>query len=312
MAYSDDTSFYLYGVGEKPEALTLGSLVLERYWQPLIARHYTHPMLSPMTLQEHAYISNLTDVKLHGTSRLAPSVGVSAVDIVELGLAWNKDVERMVVAKKGTRAVLKDPEEFLIMLVLSNLRAQEKLRLWLSAARSDYVMKIKFARRPKVWLLTGLYILEDARALAFRGQSAEVLTGVSASIIGALSSVPLGGSLSLGNGRSWEVSMEVAEQHVWAAQYCLLDAHFIKAGRDGVDGIKLPLSMGLYRDFLSVNTVRGAGDDIVELEVKDVRPEDPQLKEWVEDEDSEELKEYEKRLDEAITAFEKAPAHLLR
>ncbi|GFF93959.1 hypothetical protein IFM60648_10258 [Aspergillus lentulus] len=173
-------------------------------------------------------------------------------------------------------------------------------------------MKIKFARRPKVWLLMGLYILEDARALAFRGQSAEVLTGVLASIIGALSSVPLGGSLSLGNGRSWEVSMEVVEQHVWAAQYCLLDAYFIKAGRDGVDGIKLPLSMGLYCDFLSVNTVRGAGDDIVELEVKDVRPEDPQLKEWVEDEDSEELKEYEKRLDEAITAFEKAPAHLLR
>ncbi|GFF96257.1 hypothetical protein IFM53868_08446 [Aspergillus udagawae] len=303
MAYSDDTSFYLYGVGEKPEALTLGSLVLERYWQPLIARHYTHPMLSPTTLQEHAHISNLTDVKLHGTSRLAPSVGVSAVDIVELGLAWNKDVERMVVAKKGTRAVLKDPEEFLVTSVLTNPRAQEKLRLWLSAARSDYVMKIKFARRPKVWLLTGLYILEDARALAFRGQSAEVSTGVSASIIGALSSVPLGGSLSLGNGRSWEVSMEVAEKHVWAAQYRLLDAHFIKSGRDGVDGIKLPLSMGLYRDFLSVNTVRGAGDEIVELEIKGVRPEN---------QDSEELKAYEERLDMAITMFENAPAHLLR
>jgi hypothetical protein len=40
-----DDSFYLYGVGEKPDALTLGSLVLEKYWQPLIARHYTHEML---------------------------------------------------------------------------------------------------------------------------------------------------------------------------------------------------------------------------------------------------------------------------
>jgi hypothetical protein len=106
--------------------------------------------------------------------------------------------------------------------------------------------------------------------------------------------------------------MEVAEQHVWAAQYRLLDAHFIKAGRDGVDGVNLPLSMGLYRDILSVNTVRGAGDETVELEVKDVRPEDPQLKEWVEDQDSGELKAYEKRLDEAITVFEKAPAHFLR
>jgi hypothetical protein len=41
----DDESFYLYGIGEKPDALTLGSLVLEKYWMPLIARHYTHDPL---------------------------------------------------------------------------------------------------------------------------------------------------------------------------------------------------------------------------------------------------------------------------
>lgn len=45
MQASHDSSFYLYGVGESPEALTLGSLVLEKYWQPLIARHYTHKKL---------------------------------------------------------------------------------------------------------------------------------------------------------------------------------------------------------------------------------------------------------------------------
>ena len=45
MGASDDSSFFLYGMGEKPEALTLGSLVLEKYWQPLIARHYTHELL---------------------------------------------------------------------------------------------------------------------------------------------------------------------------------------------------------------------------------------------------------------------------
>jgi hypothetical protein len=41
----DDDSFFLYGIGEKPDALTLGSLVLEKYWIPLIARHYTHEPL---------------------------------------------------------------------------------------------------------------------------------------------------------------------------------------------------------------------------------------------------------------------------
>lgn len=45
MGAGDDSSFFLYGVGERPEALTLGSLVLEKYWQPMIARHYTHEQL---------------------------------------------------------------------------------------------------------------------------------------------------------------------------------------------------------------------------------------------------------------------------
>jgi hypothetical protein len=105
--------------------------------------------------------------------------------------------------------------------------------------------------------------------------------------------------------------MEVAEQHVWAAQYRLLDAHFIKAGRDGVEGVKLPLSMGLYRDVLSVNTVRGAGTDEVGLELKEVKAHDESGQD-VEDQDSEELKAYEKRLEEAITVFEKAPSHFLK
>lgn len=41
----DESSFFLYGMGESPEALTLGSLVLEKYWQPTLARHYTHEVL---------------------------------------------------------------------------------------------------------------------------------------------------------------------------------------------------------------------------------------------------------------------------
>ncbi|KAL4976644.1 hypothetical protein BDW66DRAFT_134460 [Aspergillus desertorum] len=45
MGSGDDFSFFLYGVGQRPEALTLGSLVLENYWQPMIARRYTHELL---------------------------------------------------------------------------------------------------------------------------------------------------------------------------------------------------------------------------------------------------------------------------
>jgi hypothetical protein len=69
--------------------------------------------------------------------------------------------------------------------------------------------------------------------------------------------------------------------------------------------------MGLYRDVLSVNTVRGAGTDEVGLELKEVKAHDESGQD-VEDQDSEELKAYEKRLEEAITVFEKAPSHFLK
>jgi hypothetical protein len=139
-----------------------------------------------------------------------------------------------------------------------------------------------------------------------------ISAGVSGALIGALSSVAVGGSLSLGEGNSWQMTTELSDQHVWAAQYRLLDARFIKVGREGAESVKLPLSMGLYRDVLSVNTVRGDGTDEVELELKGEKETDDESGQDVEDQDSEELKGYEKRLEEAISIFEKAPSHFLK
>ncbi|KAH1790634.1 hypothetical protein KXX35_002777 [Aspergillus fumigatus] len=312
MNASDDSSFYLYGMGERPEALTLGSLVLERYWEPLVARHYTHELLSQEALQEHAYVSNVSNVIFHGRSRLTPGISLSGGDIIDLTLAWNKDSERIVVAKKGARIILKDPEEFLATSVLRNPKAQEKLKLWLSAARSAYVLNFKFARRPKIWMLSGLYLLEDACTMVSRHSSSKISAGVSGSLVGALSSVPVGGFLNLGEGNSWEMTMELTEQHVWAAQYRLLDARFVKVDKRGADSVKLPLSMGLYRDVLSVGTVRGAETDEVELELKNKDQAGGESGQDVEDQDGEELEAYEKRLEEAISVFEKAPLHFLK
>ncbi|KAL4742389.1 hypothetical protein BDV11DRAFT_180764 [Aspergillus similis] len=311
MGAGDDSSFFLYGVGQRPEALTLGSLVLEKYWQPMIARHYTHELLSEAALQEHAYVSEVDNIVFHGSSRCAPSASVEGGDIVNLGLAYNKDLERVVVAEKGTRMILKEPESFLTTNVLNNPQAQQKLKLWLSAAHSSYVLNFKFARRPKVWLLTGLYLLEKTRTIVSRGQSTDISAGVSSALIGALSGVPVGGSVSLGVGSSWEMAMEIAEPHVWAAQFRLLDARFIRTGRSGVDGVKLPVSMGLYRDVMSVNTARGGEGNSIELGLESEQGENGSGPS-VDEQDSKELEEYEKRLEQAIARFEMAPKHLLQ
>ncbi|KAJ5948918.1 hypothetical protein N7454_002225 [Penicillium verhagenii] len=300
-----DESFFLYGMGERPEALTLGSLVLEKYWQPMIARHYTHELLSDDALREHAYTTNVTNAVFHGTSRLTPSIGLEAGDIVNLHLAYNKDLERIVTAEKGTRVLLKDPETFLTKNVLSNDVAQQKLKLWLSAAYSDFVVHFKFARRPKVWMLTGLYLLEDTRTVVSRGQSSKVSAGVSSSIIGALSGVPVGGSVSLGVGSTWEMAMQVAEPHVWAAQFRLLDAKFIKMGKGGAGGCEASCFDGSLSGY---HVDEEEEDDEEENQGQSLQ--DGGVGE--DDQESLEVEEYEKQLEAAIKHFEKAPKHFLQ
>lgn len=100
-------------------------------------------------------------------------------------------------------------------------------------------------------MLTGLYLLEGTRTAVSCGKSVDASTGLSSALVGAFSSVPIGASVSLGLGSSWEMAMQVAEPHVWAAQFRLLDSKVIKIGKGGVDDVKLPPSMGLYRDVTS-------------------------------------------------------------
>ncbi|KAJ5238959.1 hypothetical protein N7468_003578 [Penicillium chermesinum] len=315
---TDESSFFLYGMGENPEALTLGSLVLEKYWQPTLARHYTHELLSDEALAKHAYSTVLTDVVFHGRSRLTPGVGLDGGDIVNLNLAYNKDLERVVVADKGTRVVLKDPEAFLTNQVLRNELAQQKLKLWLSAANSTFVLNFKFARRPKVWMLTGLYLLEGTRTAVSHGKSVDLSTGISSALVGALSGVPIGASVKLGVGSSWEMAMQVAEPHVWAAQFRLVDAKFIKVGKGGIDDVKLPAVMGLYRDVMSVRRSRkteseeNEGKQTVELKLESDEPKKVEEGHGLEQDDQAgpEVEEYEKYLERAIKFFEMTPDHL--
>ncbi|EED24580.1 conserved hypothetical protein [Talaromyces stipitatus ATCC 10500] len=253
----DDDSFYLYGVGEKPDALTLGSLVLEKYWMPLIARHYTHDPLRGQDLEENVWSSKLENLVLHGRTRLSPGVGVSGFDIVDLKLAWNKDQERFVTASSGQKLTLKDPEAFLSNHVLMNPKARSALKLWLSSARSDYVMNMRWARRPKIWFLTGLYILKGARTIVRKQSSSTIEVGLNSAIVGALSGVPIGGSVSLGQGDAWELQMGMEEEHVWAAQYRLIDAKYIAvSSRTRSEVMALPATMSLYKDILSVRNRR--------------------------------------------------------
>lgn len=84
-----------------------GNSVLFYWYHEFIASCTLTPH-SEEVLNEHAYSTAVTDVVFHGRSRLSPGIGLDGGDIVKLNLAYNKDTERILVADRGTRSVLKE------------------------------------------------------------------------------------------------------------------------------------------------------------------------------------------------------------
>lgn len=139
-------------------------------------------------------------------------------------------------------------------------------------------MNMRWARRPKIWFLSGLYMLSDAHTIVRKSSSSTIDVGLSSAIVGALGGVPVGGSVSLGQGDAWEMAMGMEGDHVWAAQYRLLDAKYISASSSSLSSVSrnedlasLPPTISLYKDILSVRNRRTASQiarDAVDVDVR--------------------------------------------
>ncbi|KAJ5191476.1 uncharacterized protein N7498_010461 [Penicillium cinerascens] len=82
-----------------------------------------------------------------------------------------------------------------------------------------------------------------------------------------------------------------------------------------MDRVKLPASMGLYRDVMSLNTARGGEGRSIGLGLEqEGKPEAKTERETSTEDDQKslEVEEYEKRLEQAIKIFESAPKHFLQ
>jgi hypothetical protein len=81
-------------------------------------------------------------------------------------------------------------------------------------------------------------------------------------------------------------------------------------GKEGIDGVKLSASIGLYRNVMSVNTARGGDGRSIKLGLEqNEKPEGETEASMADDQDNIELEQYEKRLEQVVKVFESAPKH---
>ena len=152
------------------------------------------------------------------------------------------------------------PEEFFKTHVFEpGGKAEHQLRLWVSASSSEYMLKATFLRRPRIWMLTGQYLLKDTQVLHVISSKQQGSISTGALAVGALTGVPVGGSINISPDTSFEAKLRTPEELVWAAQFCRLKTSHIKV-RSG-EAPMLPRAIAIHPNALRTGSVvRGEAD----------------------------------------------------
>jgi len=175
------------------------------------------------------------------------------------------------------------------------------LRLWLSAPSFDHIRKLHGIRKPKIWMLTGIYRLEGASVFCLESRSRTAAVGVSSVTIGALVGMPIGGGFEVGPEHSLRVREELRGPHVWAARYRRLDIDYIRiTEHDPMPALSKTIS--LFPNILSAGHLRNPGEYPNAASVHLHDAESVQMLEPCEDAGSSE--EYNKALEEAMALLE--------
>jgi hypothetical protein len=154
---------------------------------------------------------------------------------------------------------------------------KESLKRWLSVSRTNYVLiKARLRPKPEIWCLTGLFELSDVTAATVVNKNPSVSFGISSALVAALSGVPIGGSIEIGQNFTVTCDNKYPGKGVWAAQYQLINSRPVLRVESDEDP---PMNyVELYPDYTyAEGRVLGdedGEDDAFELEVEPVSDED--------------------------------------
>ncbi|RMZ03720.1 hypothetical protein D0860_06700 [Hortaea werneckii] len=245
MSYDERASFFLYSIGYPPEQLSLGHLLVKDFANPTLGLYTSCPQLSDTELQEWTYRSDFSGliIRSHnsggGFSVQVPMVADTSLQLKHLEAT-------AILTRKGQRIVLKKYDfthlavhhnsphrrDFLRRRVLQHEPARNDLLAWLTAADSALVRAKSVFRRPKVWLLTGLYELLDACTYSLQSANPSLSFGVDAELMAALAATPVGMSMEIHGGRTALALTETKGPAIWAARWQRIDARYIRTAEE--------------------------------------------------------------------------------
>ncbi|EKD14930.1 hypothetical protein MBM_06691 [Drepanopeziza brunnea f. sp. 'multigermtubi' MB_m1] len=154
----DKVTYVTYNAGIDGKHLHLGNLVHDyqnpSFYEPYVEKAYTDIKDSPPAWAERTSLGNyaLTLGKGSEQGHAAPQSASHAA----------AQRYRVAASEKTTRIEIKDPEDFFREVTLSSPSARRWLSSHLSAAETLAQWEKPSARRPAIWMLTGLILMQHA------------------------------------------------------------------------------------------------------------------------------------------------------
>jgi len=240
----EKATYYSYRTGRDPESLRLGSLVFDLKNPTSIHGRYAHEADVKDEWIETTPFEPLTYELKPGW---AFNIGAKLDDDLRFSVGGDNADQVVVTAPRAQRKEIRDKKWFFENHVLANEKTLAWLKKCISIGRFMYLMNKMTLQNPSIWLLTGVYVLEDAKCGTLKIKKGHVGVEISLPVVSrALAGLNPGISVDVNNDSSIKCEPTIPGSYVWAGQWVRLKIRFLPRNR-AID----PNEIGLeeLRDF---------------------------------------------------------------
>ncbi|KAL1797140.1 hypothetical protein ACET3X_003746 [Alternaria dauci] len=267
MAPIEKITYFAYNEGIDPTRLPLGMLAFD-YANARLSRRSFRPRENDEALLKDC---NLVDedkrsfCNMLWTEKSDALLNIDLKKVIEAGWNSSKSDARLIVGKKGSKLEIIDSDKFFEDYLLK----QDAVRQWfetrLSVARSITAAVNNLIKAPDMWLLTGIYIIEDGTVFSVRKESSSSHASAKMPIpeptgLTGLAGLKAGATIRIGNGIEAQASTQIEGEKVWAAQWIKVKARYVAISklRKNTEAV---MHTVVLQDVWSTGTTRGWDDE---------------------------------------------------
>ncbi|KAF7550498.1 hypothetical protein G7Z17_g5680 [Cylindrodendrum hubeiense] len=222
-------TYYPYRQPLHPDLLRFGNLAFD-YRNPKNPPRYRHGE-EITDLDEHTVKISQRTILLTHNHNSGFSLATGLDGLFQFSSRKTFEGGGFVVGKNSLQIELQEPQAFFDNVILQSDAAEYWLQSRLAVAHKMQLMANFAGMTPKLWMLTGMIVIEDANYFTVSSSSKSFGIGASVPVVDpsgvmALMGLSAGAEVSLGEDWAAQSSGQVKGPSIWAAQWQRIKTKF--------------------------------------------------------------------------------------